>query len=124
MRATVRAAAMARMDLRIDDEGQAAALPGLLSSWSPSTRGEGQRIDGPPARVRQTARCRDGDCGVDPPPADSDRRGWEIPGRSGRIVPADRETCRARTRRPTWLGGIRVARAHRARPLLPCRWRY
>jgi len=36
MMATVRAAAMARMDLRIDDQGQAAALPGLLSSWSPS----------------------------------------------------------------------------------------
>src|SRR5207247_9743956 len=62
-RGTVRAAAKARMDLRIDDEGQAAALPGLLSSWSPSVARGNESMAAGHTRVRQTARCRDGGCG-------------------------------------------------------------
>src|SRR5258705_2040026 len=39
MIATVRAAARARMDLRIDDEGQAVALPGSFPPGAPRWRG-------------------------------------------------------------------------------------
>src|SRR3954465_1048655 len=47
--ATVRAAAMARVNLRMDEGGHAEALPELLSSWSPPFRAEDNDW-GPPGR--------------------------------------------------------------------------
>src|ERR1041385_6790045 len=86
MSATVRAAAMARMDLRIDDlrAGRSATrAPFCLELLDPpQTRSNewfARRAAAHGVRQRDAAT---GVAWIDLPPADSDRRGWENPGSS------------------------------------------